>query len=100
MEEHMKAIVAKNGSEAQDAGAFILEEQPIPEPGTVQNPFDLNKIHGVNHPRQKQQYSYVASLAASNGQRFFDLSSYLIPFSMFLIGSHLKVLMIVFFQKI
>lgn len=33
MEKHMKAIVAKSGSEAQDAGAFILEEQPIPEPG-------------------------------------------------------------------
>ena len=30
----MKAIVAKSGSEAQDAGAFSLEEQPIPEPGT------------------------------------------------------------------
>jgi len=30
----MKAIVAKGGSEAQDAGAFILKEQPIPEPGT------------------------------------------------------------------
>ena len=30
----MKAIVAKSGSEVQDAGAFILEEQPIPEPGT------------------------------------------------------------------
>ena len=30
----MKAIIAKSGSEAQDAGAFILEEQPIPEPGT------------------------------------------------------------------
>jgi len=30
----MKAIVAKSGSEAQDPGAFILEEQPIPEPGT------------------------------------------------------------------
>jgi zinc-binding alcohol dehydrogenase family protein len=29
----MKAIVAKSGSEAKDAGAFILEEQPIPEPG-------------------------------------------------------------------
>ena len=29
----MKAIVAKSGSEAQDAGAFILEEQTIPEPG-------------------------------------------------------------------
>jgi len=29
----MKAIVAKSGSEAQDAGAFILKEQPIPEPG-------------------------------------------------------------------
>ena len=34
MEEGMKAIVAKSGSEAQDAGAFNLEEQPIPEPGT------------------------------------------------------------------
>ena len=30
----MKAIVAKSGSEAQDAGTFILKEQPIPEPGT------------------------------------------------------------------
>lgn len=30
----MKVIVAKGGSEAQDAGAFILKEQPIPEPGT------------------------------------------------------------------
>ena len=30
----MKAIVAKSGSEAQDTEAFILEEQPIPEPGT------------------------------------------------------------------
>ena len=30
----MKSIVAKAGSEAQDAGAFILHEQPIPEPGT------------------------------------------------------------------
>lgn len=30
----MKAIIAKSGSEAQDAGAFILEEQPIPVPGT------------------------------------------------------------------
>ena len=29
----MKALVAKSCSEAQDAGAFILEEQPIPEPG-------------------------------------------------------------------
>ncbi len=34
MENHMKAIVAKSGSEAQDDGAFILNEQPIPEPGT------------------------------------------------------------------
>ena len=34
MENHMKAIVAKSGSEAQDAGAFVLNEQPIPEPGT------------------------------------------------------------------
>jgi zinc-binding alcohol dehydrogenase family protein len=33
MEKHMKAIVAKSGSEAQDTGAFILKEQPIPEPG-------------------------------------------------------------------
>lgn len=30
----MKAIVAKSGSEAQEAGVFILEEQPLPEPGT------------------------------------------------------------------
>jgi len=30
----MKAIVAKGGSDAQDAGAFILQEQPIPEPAT------------------------------------------------------------------
>ena len=30
----MKAIVAKSGSEAQDTGAFILDEQPIPEPET------------------------------------------------------------------
>ena len=30
MEEHMKAIVAKSGSEAQDAGAFILKEQDHP----------------------------------------------------------------------
>ncbi len=30
----MKSIVAKSGSKAQDAGAFILKEQPIPEPGT------------------------------------------------------------------
>ncbi|MEJ2158557.1 MAG: zinc-binding alcohol dehydrogenase family protein [Desulfobacteraceae bacterium] len=29
----MKAIVSKSGSNAQDTGAFILEEQPIPEPG-------------------------------------------------------------------
>ena len=29
----MQAIVAKCGSEAQDADAFILAEQPIPEPG-------------------------------------------------------------------
>ena len=29
----MKAIVSKSGSEAQDAGAFILDEQPVPEPG-------------------------------------------------------------------
>ena len=29
----MKAIVAKKGSKAQDAGAFVVEEQPIPEPG-------------------------------------------------------------------
>jgi len=30
----MKAIVAKGSSDAQDAGAFILQEQPIPEPAT------------------------------------------------------------------
>jgi len=30
----MKAIVAKSGSDAQDSGAFKLEEQPIPEPGS------------------------------------------------------------------
>jgi len=30
----MKAIVSKSGSDAQDAGAFILEDQPVPEPGT------------------------------------------------------------------
>ncbi len=30
----MKAIVAKSGSEAQDANAFVLNEQPMPEPGT------------------------------------------------------------------
>jgi NADPH:quinone reductase len=34
MEEPMRVIIAKNGSKAQDAGAFILEEQPIPEPKT------------------------------------------------------------------
>jgi NADPH2:quinone reductase len=34
MEEQMKSIVAKGGSQAQDLGAFILKEQPIPEPGT------------------------------------------------------------------
>jgi NADPH2:quinone reductase len=33
MEIQMKVIVAKGGSEAQDAGAFIVTEQPIPEPG-------------------------------------------------------------------
>ncbi|MFC1764911.1 zinc-binding alcohol dehydrogenase family protein [Planctomycetota bacterium] len=31
----MKAILAKSGSQAQEAGAFILKEQPIPEPGTL-----------------------------------------------------------------
>ena len=30
----MKAIIAKSGSGAQDAGAFVLEEQPTPEPGS------------------------------------------------------------------
>ena len=30
----MKAIVAKSGSRAEDAGAFILKEQVKPEPGT------------------------------------------------------------------
>ena len=29
----MKAIVSKSGSQAQDTGAFISDEQPIPEPG-------------------------------------------------------------------
>lgn len=29
----MKAIVAKSGSAAQDADAFVLQEQPMPEPG-------------------------------------------------------------------
>ena len=29
----MKAIVAKSGSDATDAGAFTLSEQPIPQPG-------------------------------------------------------------------
>ena len=33
MEKNMKAIIAKSGSEAQDAEAFVLKEQPIPEPG-------------------------------------------------------------------
>ena len=33
MEKDMKAIVAKAGSDAQDAGAFILTEQPTPVPG-------------------------------------------------------------------
>ena len=30
----MKAIVAKSGSETQDAETFLLQEQPIPDPGT------------------------------------------------------------------
>ncbi len=30
----MKAIIAKGGSDAQDAGAFTLKELPMPEPGT------------------------------------------------------------------
>lgn len=30
----MKAIVAKSGSDAQDADAFTLQEQPLPEPGS------------------------------------------------------------------
>jgi zinc-binding alcohol dehydrogenase family protein len=34
MEKHMKAIVAKSGSDAKDKGAFALKEQPTPEPGT------------------------------------------------------------------
>jgi NADPH:quinone reductase-like Zn-dependent oxidoreductase len=34
MEEPMKAIIAKRGSDAQDAGAFVMEEQPMPEPGS------------------------------------------------------------------
>ena len=43
----MKAIVAKSGSEAQDAGAFILKEQPIPEPGTQDLLVRVNAI-GMN----------------------------------------------------
>ncbi len=31
----MKTIVAKSGSEAKEAGAFTLKEQPMPEPGTL-----------------------------------------------------------------
>ncbi len=30
----MKAIVAKHGSRAQDADAFVMHDQPIPEPGS------------------------------------------------------------------
>lgn len=33
MGNYMKAIIAKKGSDAQDEGAFILTDQPIPEPG-------------------------------------------------------------------
>ena len=33
MEKNMKAIIANSGSEAQGAEAFVLKEQPIPEPG-------------------------------------------------------------------
>lgn len=29
----MKAIIAKSGSNADEAGAFVLKEQPLPEPG-------------------------------------------------------------------
>ena len=53
----MKAIIAKKGSEAQDDAAFILAEQPIPEPGAQDlrirviaigmNPVD-NSIKGEN----------------------------------------------------
>ena len=31
----MKAIIAKNGSEAKDPGAFLLREQPMPQPGKL-----------------------------------------------------------------
>ena len=31
----MKTIVAKSGSEAQDTGAFMMKEQPRPEPGAL-----------------------------------------------------------------
>jgi NADPH:quinone reductase len=34
MRKHMKIVVAKSGSQAQDAGAFLLREQPVPEAGT------------------------------------------------------------------
>jgi zinc-binding alcohol dehydrogenase family protein len=33
MEKQMKAIVATSGSQAQAPGAFVLHEQPMPEPG-------------------------------------------------------------------
>ncbi len=33
MENNMKAIIAKSGSEAQDDGAFYVQEMPIPQPG-------------------------------------------------------------------
>ncbi|MCG6931671.1 MAG: zinc-binding alcohol dehydrogenase family protein [Desulfofustis sp.] len=33
MIKSMQAIVARGGSEARDAGAFVLVEQPVPEPG-------------------------------------------------------------------
>ena len=77
-----------------------LDKRPPLDPETAQNLFGINKIHDVNHSCQKQQSSYVASLAASNGQRFFDLSSYINSFSMFLNGSYLKVLILVYFNKI
>jgi NADPH:quinone reductase-like Zn-dependent oxidoreductase len=44
----MKTIVAKSGSEIQDAGAFILNEQPVTEPGTHDLLVRIIAI-GMNH---------------------------------------------------
>jgi zinc-binding alcohol dehydrogenase family protein len=47
MEKQMKAIVAKNGSQAQDPGAFVLKEQPMPDPGPQDLLVRVNAI-GMN----------------------------------------------------